>query len=444
MYGQVNPELTGSIVGLQNGDGITASYSTVATAASPVADYAIVPAAVDASPAKLDNYTVTLVNGTLSVTKAPLTITADDKAAQYSDASPSLTVWYSGFVLGQDTTVLGGTLIIDTLRTTSSAAGTYAITPKGLTSSNYAIAFVAGKFMVTKEDALIEYTGDTLVSTGSTATSSMAALKVSAAVTEAADGALGSQLTATKVRFSAYKANDSTMLFTTSTPTCTAPVLIPATYAGKGTASCSIAGLGADNYVLKAEMLDNGYYTAPVENATATVVLAGTGFTTGGGWLTEPTLQTRSNLGFTVKYLNNGNIQGNSLYIYRKTLGLNEVANPAGGFLPAGGYNWIIKSNAMTGLTQKCPVGSTVGCTATFTGKSTISAVNRLTGVSYSLGGNNQFQVDVTDNGEPGSSSSTTPDTYALRVWDVAGTYYRLATPTTQLGLKGGNIQVRP
>jgi hypothetical protein len=86
-----------------------------------------------------------------------------------------------------------------------------------------------------------------------------------------------------------------------------------------------------------------------------------------------------------------------------------------------------------------------VPCTAEFTGKNTVTAVDRVTGVAYSLGGNYSFQVDVTDNGEPGSSAATTPDTYAIRVWTSSGgTYYQLGTPTSQVPLNGGNIQVRP
>ena len=50
----------------------------------------------------------------------------------------------------------------------------------------------------------------------------------------------------------------------------------------------------------------------------------------------------------------------------------------------------------------------------------------------------------MTDNGEPGSKVATVPDTYAIRVWDSSGTYYQLATATTQKALEGGNIQVRP
>jgi len=98
----------------------------------------------------------------------------------------------------------------------------------------------------------------------------------------------------------------------------------------------------------------------------------------------------------------------------------------------------------MSALTQKCTTMTPKICTATFTGKATITAVNRSAGIAYSLGGNYQFQVDVTDNGEPGSSATPAPDTYAIRVWNTTGTYYQLGTPTAQLNIQGGNIQVRP
>jgi hypothetical protein len=101
----------------------------------------------------------------------------------------------------------------------------------------------------------------------------------------------------------------------------------------------------------------------------------------------------------------------------------------------------------MGGLTQQCTTTEPKVCTATFTGKNTITAVDRLTGLAYSLGGNYQFQVDVTDNGEPGSSAAVTPDSYAIRVWNDVGTYYVLGTYAgtgnlTQIPLGGGNIQV--
>ena len=294
---------------------------------------------------------------------------------------------------------------------------------------------------VTKEDATLEYTGDTLKTTGSTSATSSTTLALSAFVREAADGNIGSQLSATTVTFTLYKFTDSAMA--TPVKSCTATVVAGAT-SGTGTASCTVASVSADNYIVKIVLNTNPFYTAPVENSAVTVTISGTGFTTGGGWLQEPNLGSKSNFGFTVKYLKNGNVQGNNVYISRRSVGVNSVANPAGGFLPAGEYNWIIKSNAMTGLTQNCTPTTPKVCSASFAGKANITAVHRTTGVAYSLGGNYQFQVDVTDKGEPGASSTTTPDTYAIRVWDGSGTYYQLGSATAQVALNGGNIQVRP
>src|SRR4029077_3334495 len=42
-YGSANPTLTGTLTGVQNGDNISASYSTVADVTSPVGTYSIVP-----------------------------------------------------------------------------------------------------------------------------------------------------------------------------------------------------------------------------------------------------------------------------------------------------------------------------------------------------------------------------------------------------------------
>jgi hypothetical protein len=314
-------------------------------------------------------------------------------------------------------------------------AGTYIV--RVTVSDGAASSYVDVTIVVALEDATIEYTGDTLKSTGSTSTSSTIKLTMAAVIREATDTYIGSKLDTTQIKFTLYKYSDTAM--TTAVATCTANVV--ATTTGVGAATCETNNaLPADNYTVKIELLANGYYTAPIENAAATVTIAGTGFTTGGGWLNEPTIGSRSNFGFTVKYLKNGNIQGNSLYIYRVTL---AAGNEFG--LAAGKYNWIIKSNAMTGLTQTCTATTPKVCTATFSGKNNITAVNRATGVATSLGGAYSFQVDVTDAREPGSSPGAGPDSYAIRVWkDTTGTYYQLGAPTAQLPIDGGNIQVRP
>ena len=132
--------------------------------------------------------------------------------------------------------------------------------------------------------------------------------------------------------------NTTALVFTTlTTPSATCTGTVSSTGAGTGKASCSVS-LVTDNYTVKVELVTNGYYTAPVETQAVTVVKPGTGFSGGGGWLNEPNLASRSNFGFTVKFLKNGNIQGNSLYIYRVRTDIGQGARD---------YNWIIKSNAM-------------------------------------------------------------------------------------------------
>jgi Bacterial Ig domain/Bacterial cadherin-like domain len=300
------------------------------------------------------------------------------------------------------------------------------------------IGYTDVTIIVTPEDATIDYTGDGLKATSSTTTSTAPVL-LSAAVKEATDGSLGDKLNTASLRFDVYKSSNTTM--TTADYMCTAPIV--ASGPGTGTATCSPSlTLPVDNYMVKITYLDGAagdYYNVPDEVVAVTVTYPGTGFTTGGGWLNETNLQSRSNFGFTVKYLKNGNIQGNSLDIYRLTLSAGNAYS-----LPAGTYNWIIKANSMTALTQSCNNATPKVCTATFTGKSNVTAVNRTTGIAYSLGGNRSFQVDVTDASEPGSSPGSGPDSYAIRVWDSAGTYYQFGTQAAQIPITGGNIQVRP
>lgn len=123
-YGDPNPAFTGTITGIKNGDNITASYSTTATAASAPGTYPIVPALVDPT-GKLSNYTVTAVNnGTLTVNPAPLTVTAANASRLYGDPNPALTGTITGIRNGDAITAS-----YSTLATPASSAGSYAIVP---------------------------------------------------------------------------------------------------------------------------------------------------------------------------------------------------------------------------------------------------------------------------------------------------------------------------
>jgi hypothetical protein len=69
-YGAADPDFSGTITGIQNGDDITATYATTATISSPAGPYLIVPTLVDPGN-KLPNYVVTTNNGILTVTAPP-------------------------------------------------------------------------------------------------------------------------------------------------------------------------------------------------------------------------------------------------------------------------------------------------------------------------------------------------------------------------------------
>ncbi len=89
-------------------------------------------------------------SATLVVTPAPLTITANDASKTYDAAAYSggNGVAYAGFVNGDNAAVLGGTLTYGGNSQGAVNVGSYAITPGGLTSSNYAISFVSGTLTI--------------------------------------------------------------------------------------------------------------------------------------------------------------------------------------------------------------------------------------------------------------------------------------------------------
>jgi Ca2+-binding RTX toxin-like protein len=94
-----------------------------------------------------DSVTATPV--TVIIDRASLTITALDQAKVTGQANPTFTASYAGFVLGQDPSVLGGTLAFTTAAGAGSPPGVYVIMPGGLTSDNYNITFVIGTLTVT-------------------------------------------------------------------------------------------------------------------------------------------------------------------------------------------------------------------------------------------------------------------------------------------------------
>ena len=135
--------------GLQNGDTITAGYMTQAGTNSDAGVYPISVSLTDLG-SRLSNYTVTTNGGTVTVNPAALTVKANDDHKNYDGLAYSggNGVSYTGLVNGQDASVLGGTLTFNGDSQGAINAGTYTITPAGLTDGNYNITFADGALTV--------------------------------------------------------------------------------------------------------------------------------------------------------------------------------------------------------------------------------------------------------------------------------------------------------
>jgi hypothetical protein len=158
-YGQSNPAFTGSITGLQNGDNITATYASSATAASAIGSYSIVPTLSDPN-SRLGNYSVTTNNGSLTVTTAPLTVTANNATRQYGQSNPTFTGSITGLQNGDNITATYASSA-----TPSSAVGSYSIVPT-LSDPNSRLA----NYSVTTNNGSLTVTTTPLTVTASNAT----------------------------------------------------------------------------------------------------------------------------------------------------------------------------------------------------------------------------------------------------------------------------------
>lgn len=87
---------------------------------------------------------------TANVTPAPLTVTANNASKIYDAVAYSggNGVSYSGFVNGETSSVLSGALSYGGTSQGAANAGTYGITPGGLSSGNYAITYVDGALTI--------------------------------------------------------------------------------------------------------------------------------------------------------------------------------------------------------------------------------------------------------------------------------------------------------
>jgi filamentous hemagglutinin family protein len=138
--------------------GGTVSYGGTSQGAVNLGNYPIVP-----SGRTSDNYAITSVAGTLEVSQVILTITANAASKTYDGLAYAggNGVTYVGFVSGDTSANLGGTLTFVGSAQGAVNAGSYVLTPSGLTSSNYAITFVASTLTVGQAGLAITANPDT-------------------------------------------------------------------------------------------------------------------------------------------------------------------------------------------------------------------------------------------------------------------------------------------
>ena len=103
---------------------------------------------------------------TFTIAKAPLTITANAKSITYGAAPANAGVSYTGFVNGETEDKLTGTLSYSYDYKQYGNVGTYAITPAGLSSNNYAITFVDGTLTVEQKEIGIKWSNTELTYSG--------------------------------------------------------------------------------------------------------------------------------------------------------------------------------------------------------------------------------------------------------------------------------------
>jgi hypothetical protein len=142
-YGAANPAFASTITGALNGDTFTVTYSTTATATSPIGTYPVVPTV---SGSAASNYTVTTTNGVLTVAPATLTVTANNASRSYGAANPVFTGTTTGLLNGDTVTTSFTSVAV-----ANSPIGTYPIVPavSGATS-NYTVVTVNGTLTITQ------------------------------------------------------------------------------------------------------------------------------------------------------------------------------------------------------------------------------------------------------------------------------------------------------
>ena len=143
-----------TITGLIGNDtlGGNPTFASEYTAGSPVTEEGYAITVTFSENALNPNYSLDslVITGTLTVNKKALTIKVKDCSVNYG-SDPDFELEYNGFVNGETSAVLSGTLGFTCDYAKGSPVGTYDVKPQGLTSENYEITYVKGLLTVNQK-----------------------------------------------------------------------------------------------------------------------------------------------------------------------------------------------------------------------------------------------------------------------------------------------------
>ena len=144
------PAVTPSFSGFLNGDqpGSLTTQPTCTSTAVAVTNVGTYPNSTSCEGAAANNYSFTYAKGSTTITPAPLTVTAVSSTRQVGGSNAPCAVNYTGFVGGETSAALAGTLACSTSANASSGPGSYPVTPSGQSSPNYNITFLPGTITV--------------------------------------------------------------------------------------------------------------------------------------------------------------------------------------------------------------------------------------------------------------------------------------------------------
>ena len=160
-YYEENPQFDFSLDGLRNGDGKSVItqlpiYTCDAAMSSNAGIYSIIP-----SSAQAKNYDISYKNGQLSITKRALSASAPTYSRYYGEKNPDFEISYSGFVNGEDFSVLTAPVIANCTADETSDVGTYPITLHGGDAINYEVkSYTSGKLTIEKANQTITWNQD--------------------------------------------------------------------------------------------------------------------------------------------------------------------------------------------------------------------------------------------------------------------------------------------